>query len=120
VVYCGGAVGLEVLMAVNFDKEEFVKCLQEQFHYILGNESRTLLQESLNELVRERLEEMAERELNLLGEECTDELGNPLEQLAAVQMHISTLDVDHRLLVRQILKKEMKKLLKDYVSENLG
>ena len=107
-------------MPVNFNMEEFNKCLREQFDYILRNESRDLLQESLNELVRARLEELTEQELNLLGEESDGSLGSSLEQLAAVQMHISTLDINHRLLVRQILKKEMKKMLKDFVDGNLA
>lgn len=107
-------------MPVNFDRKEFRKNMQEQFDYILRNESRQLLQESLNELVKSRLEELAEQELNELGAKCPDDLGDSVGQLGNVQMHISTLDIDHRLLVRQVLKKEMKKLLKGFVNENLG
>lgn len=106
-------------MPVDFDKDEFSKCLREQFHYILRNESGDLLQESLNEAVRERLEELAEQELNVMGEECGDEFSGAVGELGKVQMHMSTLDIDHRILVRQILKKEMKKLLKGFVDDNL-
>jgi DNA-directed RNA polymerase sigma subunit (sigma70/sigma32) len=106
-------------MGVDFDKEDFRKCLREQFEYILRNESRQLLQESLNETVRERLEELAERELNVMGEECGEDMGDAVKHLAGVQMHISTLDIDHRFLVKQILKKEMKKMLKGFIDENI-
>ena len=106
-------------MAVNFDREEFKKALREQFDYLLRNESKQLLQETLNELVRGRLEKLAEDELNILGGECGDEFENAVEKLASVQMHLSPLDINHRMLVRQVLKKEMKNMLTDFVNASI-
>ncbi len=106
-------------MPVDFDREEFRKSLREQFDYLLRNESKQLLQESLNELVKGRLEELAEHELNLLGGESGDEFGNAVEQLARVQMRLSPLDINHRMLVREVLKKEMKKMLRDFVHASI-
>ena len=107
-------------MPVDFDMQEFKKCLREQFHYILSNESSQLLEETLNELVRERLEELTETELNLMGSETEKDFPDAVRRLADVRMHISSLDIDHRLLVRQVLKKEIKKLLKGFVDENFA
>ncbi len=107
-------------MAVNFNMEEFRKSLQEQFDYLLRNESMPIMQDSLNELVRERLHELAERELNAMGEQCEDSFSDAVKALAEVPIHLTNLDIDHRLLVKEVLKKEMKKMLKDFVDENLG
>jgi hypothetical protein len=106
-------------MPINFDREEFRKCLKEQFEYILHHECNELLEESLNEVVRERLHELAEEELNRLGAGAED-TGSPLGELAGMQIHLSGLDIDHRLLVRQVLKEEMRKLLKGFVNEHLA
>ncbi len=106
-------------MPINFDREEFRKSLQEQFQYVLRHESNELLEDSLNEVVRERLHELAEEELNRLGAGAED-AGSPLGELSGMQMHLSGLDIDHRLLVRQVLKEEMKKLLKGFVNEHLA
>ena len=106
-------------MPVDFDRDEFRKALREQFDYLLRNESKQLLQESLNELVRGRLEKLAEDELNILGSECDDGLPGAVEKLAGVHMHLSPLDIDHRTLVRHVLKKEMKKMLSEFVNASI-
>jgi len=107
-------------MPINFDRAEFRKCLREQFDYVLKNESNKILQEALNEVVRQRLEDIAHEELNELGMDTEDDFGNSLEQLDGVQMHISAMDIDHRTLVRELLKKEMKKMIKGFIDENLS
>lgn len=106
-------------MPINFDSGEFSKSLREQAQYILRNESMDVLQESLNEVVRERLEELAQQELNRLGEEFPEDMGSPVEKLSSLKMHLSNLDIDHRALVKQVLKKEMKKLLKGFVDDHV-
>jgi hypothetical protein len=106
-------------MPIDFDSTDFRKTLREQFCFVLKNESREILEDALNELVRERLEELAQEELNLLGKTVPEIVGDPIEALSRVPIHLSPLDIDHRELVRGVLRSEMKKLLRDFISENV-
>ena len=106
-------------MPIDFDSVEFRKTLREQFYFMLKNESREILEDALNEVVRERLEELAQEELNLLGKSVPEIAGDPIEALSHVPIHLSGLDIDHRELVRGVLRGEMKRLLRDFISENV-
>ncbi|MFH1421887.1 MAG: hypothetical protein ABIH42_04140 [Planctomycetota bacterium] len=106
-------------MPINFDSEEFKKNLKEQFLYILKHESRELLENVLNELVREKLEELANQELNALGKAVSEVTEDSVKALSKVQIHISNLDINHRELVRGAIRIEMKRLLQEYICENV-
>ena len=106
-------------MPMDFDSADFRKTLREQFYFMLKNESREILEDALNELVKERLEDLAQEELSVLGKTIPEIAGDPIEALSRVPIHLSGLDINHRELVRGVLRKEMKKLLRDFISQNV-
>jgi len=107
-------------MKISFDRSSFRNALRRHLEYIMRHSAGELVEEVVNELVHERLLELAEEELNGIAEEREDAPLSLAESADRIMVEISPLDVDHRYLVREVLKKHLKEALRDYIRRGLA
>ena len=106
-------------MDISFDRNAFRSALKRHLQFVLRHDASALVEEVINELIHERLVELAEEELNGIAEN-TNDAPLPLEKTAdKIAIEISPLDIDHRYLVREVLKRHLKKALRDYIRRGL-
>lgn len=106
-------------MKISFDREFFRDALKRHLDYILRHDASDLLEEVVNELVHERLLELAEEELNGFAESMKESPFSLTESAGKIAVEISPFDVNHRYLVREVLKKHLKEVLRDYIRRGL-
>jgi len=106
-------------MDISFDRNAFREALKRHLQFVLRHDASALVEEVINELVHERLVELAEEELNGIAEETSDAPLSLEETADKIAIEISPADIDHRYLVREVLKKHLKKALRDYIRRGL-
>jgi|GEM_PF-1851013 hypothetical protein len=108
-------------MEVQFNREEFRRTLREQLDYIIKHESSILLEDVINELIHQRLVELAEEELNEISND--DSYASPTslsENLSKISLEINPMDINHRLLVREVLKRYLRASLESLIRQKLS
>jgi len=106
-------------MDISFDRNAFRDALKRHLQFVLRHDASALVEEVINELVHERLVELAEEELNGIAKETSDAPLSLEETADKIAIEISPVDIDHRYLVREVLKKHLKKALRDYIRRGL-
>lgn len=107
-------------MEIKFDREEFRRTLKEQLDYVLKHESNELLEDVINELVHQRLLEMTEEDLNTIAEDDSYISPSTLkESLSRISLEVSSIDINHRYLVREMLKKHLCSVLYEVIRKEL-
>jgi len=104
---------------ISFDRNAFRSALKRHLQFVLRHDASALVEEVINELVHERLVELAEEELNGIAENTNDAPLSLEETADKIAIEISPLDIDHRYLVREVLKRHLKKALRDYIRRGL-
>ena len=106
-------------MDISFDRNAFRSALKRHLQFVLRHDASALVEEVINELIHERLVELAEEELNGIAENTNDAPLSLEETADKIAIEISPLDIDHRYLVREVLKRHLKKALRDYIRRGL-
>jgi len=104
---------------VSFNGEAFRLSLRRQLEYVLRHEAHDILEDVVNELIHERLLELAEEELNHVGEEKNDEGPSLEDNISNIAVAVTPLDINHRYLVKEVLKKHMKELLRGRLRDGM-